>query len=71
MRIKALRNEMISRSSSQASKIDAFIVTSFDEHQTVQSDDSEGRLEFISGFSGPIGDAVVNYCIGYKKQFYF
>lgn len=46
--------------SSQGAEIDAYIVTSFDEHQNYQSDDSEGRLEFISGFSGPIGDAVVS-----------
>lgn len=53
-RIETLRNEMRG--------ISAFIVTSFDEHQTVQFDDTEGRLEFISGYSGPVGDAVVIKC---------
>ena len=45
--------------SSQNTEVDAYIVTSYDEHQNHQDDDTEGRLEFISGFSGPIGDAVV------------
>lgn len=49
--------------SSRGSEIDAYIVTSYDEHQIYQSDDLEGRLQFISGFSGPIGDAVVIYRI--------
>jgi hypothetical protein len=56
-RLKTLRNEMRSRGSS----IDAYIVTSYDEHQIYQPDDVESRLQFISGFSGPIGDAVVIY----------
>ena len=59
-RLQVLRNEMRIRSSSQGhSEIDAYIVTSFDEHQNHQEDDSNGRLQFISGFSGPVGDAVV------------
>lgn len=58
-RISALRNEMRTRTSSAGSAIDAYIVTSYDEHQTFQTDDTVGRLQFISGFSGPIGDAVV------------
>lgn len=58
-RVDALRNEMKSRSQVHSLSVDAFIVTSFDEHQTHQSDGSEGRLEFISGYSGSIGDAVV------------
>lgn len=45
--------------SSQDTEIDAYIVTSYDEHQIYQNDDIEGRLQFISGFSGQIGDAVV------------
>lgn len=56
-RLKTLRNEMRSRGST----IDAYIVTSYDEHQIYQPDDIESRLEFISGFGGPIGDAVVIY----------
>lgn len=60
-RLKTLRNEMKSRSHQSGSEIDAFIVTSYDEHQIYQSDDLESRLQFISGFSGPIGDAVVIY----------
>jgi hypothetical protein len=61
-RLNALRNEMRTRTvSSRGTEIDAYIVTSYDEHQIYQSDDLEGRLQFISGFSGPIGDAVVIY----------
>lgn len=56
-RLKLLRNEMRTRGSS----IDAYIVTSYDEHQIYQPNDVESRLQFISGFSGPIGDAVVIY----------
>lgn len=37
--------------------IDAYIITSFDEHQ---KEDSEGRLRFISGFSGSFAYAVVS-----------
>lgn len=51
---------MRSRSSSQGHAINAFIVSSFDEHQSYLTDDSEGKLQFISGFSGAVGDAVVN-----------
>ncbi len=40
-------------------QIDAFIVTSFDEHHNHQDDGKESRLQYISGFSGPIADAVV------------
>lgn len=58
-RLSDLRNVMRSRSSSQGHAIDAFIVSSYDEHQIYQTDDSEGRLQFISGFTGPMGDAVV------------
>lgn len=57
-RVDALRNEMRIRSPYNT-ELDAYIVTSYDEHQNYQSDDTEGRLQFISGFSGPIGDAVV------------
>lgn len=61
-RLNALRNEMRTRTvSSRGSEIDAYIVTSYDEHQIYQTDDLEGRLQFISGFGGPIGDAVVIY----------
>lgn len=58
--MQALRNEMRIRSSIQGPEIDAYIVTTFDEHQTHQDDFKEGRLEYISGFSGPIADAVVS-----------
>lgn len=58
-RVSALRHEIRSRTSSHGAEVEAYIVTSFDEHQNHQLDDSESRLQFISGFSGPVGDAVV------------
>lgn len=59
-RLQALRSQMRSRSTLQGPQLEAYIVTSFDEHQNHQEDDATGRLQFISGFSGPIGDAVVS-----------
>lgn len=59
-RLEALRKIMRERSSLQGPEIEAYIVTSFDEHQNHQEDDASGRLQYISGFSGPIGDAVVS-----------
>jgi hypothetical protein len=61
IRLQALRNEMRTRSSTHGPEIDAFIVTTFDEHQNHQENDIEGRLQYISGFSGPIADVVVSF----------
>lgn len=58
-RLSALRNEMRVRTSLQGPEIEAYIVSSFDEHQSDKTDESERRLEFISGFTGLNGDAVV------------
>lgn len=41
-------------------QIDAYIVTTFDEHHNHQEEDVESRLQYISGFTGPIADAVVS-----------
>lgn len=38
--------------------LSSYIITSYDEHQIYQTDDTEGNLQFISGFSG-VGDVVV------------
>lgn len=59
-RMQALRNEMRDRSSILGPEIDAYIVTTFDEHQSHQEDGKESRLQYISGFSGPIADAAVS-----------
>lgn len=57
-RMQVLRNEMRIRSS-QSHEIDAFIVTTYDEHHNHLDDDAEGRVEYISGFTGPIAYAAV------------
>jgi hypothetical protein len=54
--MQALRSKM----RNQRPEIDAYIVTTFDEHQTHEDDGKEGRLQFISGFTGPIADAAVS-----------
>lgn len=59
-RLQALRDEMLIHSDHRGPQISAYIVTTFDEHQTYQTDDTEGQLQFISGFSGPTGYAVVS-----------
>jgi hypothetical protein len=41
-------------------EIDAYIMSSFDEHQKYEVDDDDSRLKYISGFSGPVGDAIVS-----------
>lgn len=66
-----LRSEMEMRS-----QIDAFILTSYDEHQNYEPDDMEGRLQFISGFSGPFAYVVVsrqswNIKLSLLKEIYF
>lgn len=38
--------------------LSSYIITSYDEHQIYQADDTESNLQFISGFSG-VGDVVV------------
>lgn len=73
-RLSDLRNVMRSRSSSQGHAIEALIVSSFDEHQPYQTDDTEGRLQYISGFSGTVGDVVVNvniFSLSNKKRVSF
>ena len=59
-RLTQLRKEMQTRSSLQGPEVDAYIVSSFDEHQQDQMDKSDERRKFISGFSGRVGDAVVS-----------
>lgn len=41
-------------------EIDAYIMGSFDEHQKYEANDDDSRLKYISGFSGPVGDAIVS-----------
>jgi hypothetical protein len=62
LRVQALRNLMRDRSHIKGPQIDAYIVTTFDEHHNHQENGIESRLQYISGFSGPIADAVVSSC---------
>ncbi|XP_058467362.1 xaa-Pro aminopeptidase ApepP [Malaya genurostris] len=57
-RLTALRNEMRTRSSTQSTEVDAYVITSFDEHMSDQLMESDQRLKFLTGFSG-LGLAVV------------
>ncbi|KAF2894515.1 hypothetical protein ILUMI_11643 [Ignelater luminosus] len=50
-RLTALRKLM--------SEIDAVLVTSDDEHQTSYVSESDKRRQYISGFSGSLGDALI------------
>ena len=58
--MEELRNVMRDRSTIQGPEIHAYIVTTFDEHQSHEENGRESRLQYISGFSGPIADAVVS-----------
>jgi hypothetical protein len=60
-RMNALRAEMAVHSDHRGPQINAYIVTPFDEHQTYQTDDTESQLQYISGYSGPTGYAVVSF----------
>jgi hypothetical protein len=55
-RLVGLRNRM------QSESIDAYVVTSFNDHQSELKDVSESPLKFISGFSAS-GEAAVKKII--------
>lgn len=58
-RLMALRNEMRTRSSTQSVEVDAYLVTSYDEHMSDHLMEADQRLQFISGFTGKNALAVV------------
>lgn len=58
-RLKALRRVMQMDTIIQTISIDAYIITSDDEHQTEYVAPYDRRREYISGFSGSSGDAIV------------
>jgi hypothetical protein len=66
-RMQELRDVMRLRSVVGGPEINAYILTTYDEHQIHQETDIEGRLQFISGFSGKVGDAVVCYSLYLNK----
>lgn len=58
-RLMALRNEMRTRASTQSTELDAYLVTSYDEHMSDQLMESDERLKFLTGYSGTTGEAVI------------
>ncbi|CAH1975267.1 unnamed protein product [Acanthoscelides obtectus] len=59
MRLAAFRNLMTDETVLLTLPIQAYLITSSDEHQSIDIDGFEKRREYISGFSGSYGDAVV------------
>lgn len=55
----ALRDEMRIRASTEGSEIDAYIITSYDEHLNEDVSDSDKRSHYISGFTGKKADLAV------------
>ncbi|CAH1408360.1 unnamed protein product [Nezara viridula] len=58
-RLVQLRAEMRRSHSVQGSPIDAYLITGSDAHQNEFVADKDRRLEYISGFTGDIGSAVI------------
>ncbi|XP_015175825.1 PREDICTED: xaa-Pro aminopeptidase 1-like isoform X1 [Polistes dominula] len=59
LRLRQLRSEMVRISSVESAPLHGYIVTSDDEHQSETVDPRDMRREFLSGFYGSAGDAVV------------
>uniref|UniRef100_A0AAG5CW59 Xaa-Pro aminopeptidase n=1 Tax=Anopheles atroparvus TaxID=41427 RepID=A0AAG5CW59_ANOAO len=58
-RLAALRTEMRTRTSTQSVELDAYLVPAYDEHQSTFLMESDQRVQFLTGFTGTIGEAVV------------
>lgn len=58
-RLGALRAEMRIRASTEGSEIDAYIITSYDDHLNEDVSDSDKRRQYISGFTGTSADIAV------------
>ncbi|XP_076656395.1 xaa-Pro aminopeptidase 1 isoform X2 [Halictus rubicundus] len=59
LRLKQLRSEMHRIASVQGPPLDGYIVTSDDAHQSEVVDPRDMRREFITGFTGSSGEAVI------------
>lgn len=55
----AIREEMKMRASMHGSAIDAYIVTTWDEHLNDDVSDHDKRTQFISGFTGKLAHAII------------
>lgn len=54
-----MRNQLKMRVSLTGSDVGAYIVTSYDEHQNEDVAEWDKRRQYLTGFTGTIGDAVV------------
>ena len=59
LRLKQLRSEMTRVASIQGPPLNGYIVTSDDAHQSDSLDPRDMRREFITGFYGSAGEAVI------------
>ncbi|XP_018351410.1 PREDICTED: xaa-Pro aminopeptidase 1-like isoform X2 [Trachymyrmex septentrionalis] len=59
LRLRQLRSEMIRVVAIQGPALDGYIVTSDDEHQSEAVDPHDMRREFLTGFHGSAGIAIV------------
>ncbi|XP_015431668.1 PREDICTED: xaa-Pro aminopeptidase 1-like [Dufourea novaeangliae] len=59
LKLKQLRSEMVRIASIQGPPLDGYIITSDDAHQTESLDPRDMRREFITGFYGSAGEAVI------------
>lgn len=58
------------RASVQGPEIDAYIITTYDEHQSDETAESDRRLQYISGFTGPSAEVAV-ITIDIKSCYWF
>lgn len=58
-RLQSLRTEMQTRASVQGSKLDAYIVTSFDDHQSEFVAEEDKRRQWLTAFNGTNADLAV------------
>ncbi|CAL1684335.1 unnamed protein product [Lasius platythorax] len=59
LRLRQLRSEMVRVAAVQGPALDGYIVTSDDEHQSETVDPHDMRKEFLTGFYGSAGEAIV------------
>lgn len=58
-RLRDLRTEMQTRASVQGSELDAYIVTSYDDHQSEFVAEEDKRLQWLTGFNGTTADVAL------------
>lgn len=58
-RVHAVREQMQMRSTIRGSAIDAFIVSTWDDHLNEEVSNRDKRTQFISGFTGKIAHVVI------------